>query len=77
MGLIYITGIDTLPKIQQKDKWDKNEFDRKREILNKIKTKIIKEAKRLLSFFQKGLFKKVKEKIIVIIEEKKIKWNKE
>lgn len=57
LGLTYITGIDALPKLQQKDEWDKNEFDSKREILNSIKPKIFHEAMRLLSFFQKGLIK--------------------
>ncbi|OMC79201.1 hypothetical protein [Viridibacillus sp. FSL H8-0123] len=57
LGLTYITGIDALPKLQQKDEWDKSEFDSKREILNSIKPKIINEALRLLSFFQKGLIK--------------------
>lgn len=56
-GISYVTGIDALPKLQQKDEWDKNEFDSKREILNSIKPKIINEAMRLLSFFQKGLIK--------------------
>jgi len=57
LGVSYVTGIDALPKLQQKDEWDKNEFDSKREILNSIKPKIINEAMRLLSFFQKGLIK--------------------
>ncbi|MGE6488686.1 hypothetical protein [Paenisporosarcina sp. NPDC076898] len=57
LGLTYITGIDELPKLQQKDEWDKKEFDSKREILNSIKPKIINEAMRLLSFFQEGLLK--------------------
>ena len=57
LGISYITGINALPKLQQKDEWDKNEFDSKREILNSIKPKIINEAMRLLSFFQKGLIK--------------------
>ncbi|MFE6169385.1 hypothetical protein ACFVP8_16180 [Viridibacillus arvi] len=61
LGLSYITGIDAFPKLQQKDEWDKNEFDSKREILNSIKPKIINEAKRLLSFFQKGLIKIIEE----------------
>ncbi|MGF9977308.1 hypothetical protein [Viridibacillus arvi] len=61
LGLSYITGIDVFPKLQQKDEWDKNEFDSKREILNSIKPKIIDEAKRLLSFFQKGLIKIIEE----------------
>ncbi|WP_057761821.1 hypothetical protein [Cytobacillus praedii] len=61
LGLTYITGIDAIPKIQQRDKWDKNEFDRKREILNSMNPKIINEARRLLSFFQKGLLKIIAE----------------
>jgi hypothetical protein len=65
LGLTYITGIDSLPKLQQKDKWDKNEFDSKREILNSVKPKIVNEAKRLMSFFQNGL--------IIIIEENEYK----
>ena len=55
LGLIYITGIDELPKLQEKDEWDKNEFYKKREILKDIKPKIIGEATRLLAFFQDGL----------------------
>ena len=51
LGLTYITGIDALPKLQQKDDWDKFEFDSKREILNSIKPKIFHETMRLLSFF--------------------------
>jgi hypothetical protein len=61
LGISYITGIDALPKLRQKDEWDKNEFDSKREILNSIKPKIINEAMRLLSFFQKGLIKIIVE----------------
>ncbi|MED3552569.1 hypothetical protein [Cytobacillus praedii] len=61
LGLTYITGIDAIPKIQQRDKWDKNEFDRKREILNSMNPKIINEARRLLSFFQNGLLKIIAE----------------
>lgn len=61
LGLTYITGIDAIPKKQQRDKWDKNEFDRKREILNSMNPKIINEARRLLSFFQNGLLKIIAE----------------
>lgn len=61
LGLTYITGIDAIPKKQQRDKWDKNEFDRKREILNNMNPKIINEARRLLSFFQNGLLKIIAE----------------
>ncbi|MED3572663.1 hypothetical protein [Cytobacillus praedii] len=61
LGLTYITGIDAIPKIQQRDKWNKNEFDRKREILNSRNPKIINEARRLLSFFQNGLLKIIDE----------------
>ena len=57
LGLTYITGIDAVPKLQQKEEWDKNEFDSKRVILNSIKPKIFNKAIRLLSFFQKGLIK--------------------
>lgn len=57
LGLNYITGIDEIPKLKEKDKWDKNEFDKKREILNNIKPKIISEATRLLLFFRNGLIK--------------------
>lgn len=57
LGISYVTGIDALPKLQQKNEWDKNEFDSKREILSSIKPKIINEAMRLLLFFQKGLIK--------------------
>ncbi|MEQ6355608.1 hypothetical protein ABNX05_13345 [Lysinibacillus sp. M3] len=55
LGLTYITGIDVLPTLKQRDKWDDNKFNSKREILNNIKPKLIKEAERLLSFFQEGL----------------------
>ncbi|WP_102272085.1 hypothetical protein [Cytobacillus massiliigabonensis] len=68
LGLTYITGIDAVPKIQQRDKWDKDEFDSKREILNMINPKIINEAKRLLSFFQNGRLK--------LIDENKYKDNR-
>ncbi|QGM29543.1 hypothetical protein GI482_03725 [Bacillus sp. N3536] len=61
LGLTYITGIDAIPKVEQKDEWDKNEFDRKRELLNSIKPKVSNEAMRLLSFFQKGLIKITEE----------------
>jgi len=37
LGLNYVTGINNLPKLQQKEKWIKNEFDGKREILKNIK----------------------------------------
>ncbi len=57
LGLNYVTGIDNLPKLQQKEKWDKNEFDSKREILKNIKPKMVNEARRLLSFFQIGLLR--------------------
>lgn len=57
LGLNYVTGIDNLPKLQQKEKWDKNEFDSKREILKNIKPKMVNEASRLLSFFQNGMLK--------------------
>ncbi|KMY32667.1 hypothetical protein ACZ11_11245 [Lysinibacillus xylanilyticus] len=57
LGLNYVTGIDNLPKLHQKEKWDKNEFDGKREILKNIKPKMINEARRLLSFFQNGLLR--------------------
>jgi len=55
LGLTYITGIDAIPKLKQREEWNENEFNSKREILNNIKPKIIKEAERLLSFFQEGL----------------------
>ncbi|MGE7998286.1 hypothetical protein ACQKOF_06345 [Lysinibacillus sp. NPDC093190] len=55
LGLTYITGIDAIPKLKQRDEWDENEFNSKREILNNIKPELIKEAERLLSFFQEGL----------------------
>ncbi|WP_419465912.1 barstar family protein [Bacillus spongiae] len=61
LGLTYITGIDSLPKIQQRDNWDESEFNRKREILNKVELIIINEAKRILSYFQEGLIKIVDE----------------
>lgn len=61
LGLTYITGIDEIPKLQERDKWGKNEFDSKREILNSIKPKLINEASRLLSFFQNGLLKLIGE----------------
>ncbi|MGE8035843.1 hypothetical protein [Lysinibacillus sp. NPDC093692] len=61
LGLTYITGIDALPKLKQRDKWDENEFNSKREILNNLKPKLIKEAERLLSFFQ--------EELLIIAEE--------
>jgi len=57
LGLNYVTGIDNLPKLKQKEKWDKNEFDSKRKILKDIKPRMVKEAKRLLSFFQNGLLR--------------------
>jgi len=60
LGLNYVTGIDNLPKLQQKEKWNKNEFDGKREILKnikKFKPKMVNEARRLLSFFQNGLLR--------------------
>ncbi|PAD68728.1 hypothetical protein CHH83_12255 [Bacillus sp. 7586-K] len=57
LGLTYITGIDTFPKLNQIDQWDKHEFERKREMLNSSKDKIIKEAKRLLAFFKNGEIK--------------------
>ncbi|MDQ0225869.1 hypothetical protein ACFPRB_03500 [Metabacillus niabensis] len=57
LGLTYITGIDTFPKLNQIDQWDKHEFERKREMLNSSKDKIIKEAKRLLAFFKNGKIK--------------------
>ncbi len=57
LGLTYITGIDTFPKLNQIDQWDKHEFERKREMLNSSKDKIIKEAKRLLAFFKNGELK--------------------
>ncbi|WP_223701508.1 hypothetical protein [Sutcliffiella deserti] len=57
LGFNYVTGIDSLPKLQQKEKWDKNEFDSKREILKKYKPKMVNEACRLLSFFQNGLLR--------------------
>ena len=61
LGLTY-AGMYGLPKLQQKDVWDENEFDNKREeILNSIKPKIINETIRLLSFFQKGLLKIIEE----------------
>jgi hypothetical protein len=44
LGLTYVSEID-------------NDFNRKREILNNIKPKMVTEAKRLLSFFQRGLLK--------------------
>jgi hypothetical protein len=55
LGLNYVTGIENIPKLKQKDKWDSNEFDRKREILKDIKPKMDTEARSLLSFFQNGL----------------------
>ncbi|MGN7942442.1 hypothetical protein [Virgibacillus sp. 6R] len=57
LGLTYITGIDTFPKLNQIDQWDKHEFERKREMLNSSKDKIIKEAKQLLAFLKKGEIK--------------------
>lgn len=58
LGLTYIiTGIDTFPKLNQIDQWDKHEFERKRAMLNSSKDKIIKEAKRLLAFLKKGEIK--------------------
>lgn len=57
LGLTYITGIDDIPKLKQKDKWDKKAFESKREILNEIKPKIVNEAKRLFSFLQGGQIK--------------------
>jgi len=61
LGLTYITGIDAISKLKQGDEWDKNEFNSRREILNDIKPKLIKEAGRLLSFFQ--------EERLIITEE--------
>lgn len=61
LGLNYITGIDTIPKLKQKDEWDKNEFDSKREILKSVKPKMTEEARRLSSFFQSGLLKIIDE----------------
>ncbi|MBM7602691.1 hypothetical protein JOC75_000661 [Metabacillus crassostreae] len=55
LELNYVTGIEEIPKLQQKEQWDKNEFDRKREILIDIKPKMVNEARRLLTFFQDGL----------------------
>jgi hypothetical protein len=55
LGLSYVTGIEDLPRLKQKDKWDKNEFNSKRDLLNNIKPKMVTEARRLLSFFQSGL----------------------
>lgn len=57
LGVTYITGIDEFPKLNQIDQWDKHEFERKREMLNSSKDKIIKEAKRLLAFFKNGKIK--------------------
>lgn len=53
LGLTYITGIDALPKLQQKDDWDKFEFDSKREILNSIKPKIFMKLCGYCLFFKK------------------------
>ncbi|QOR64808.1 hypothetical protein IM538_13175 [Cytobacillus suaedae] len=55
LGLSYVTGIEDLPKLQQKDKWDINEFVSKRKILKNIKPNMINEARRLILFFQNGL----------------------
>ncbi|TXC92741.1 hypothetical protein FS935_00610 [Metabacillus litoralis] len=57
LALNYVTGVEEIPKLQQKEKWDKNEFDRKREILIDIKPKMVNEARRLLTFFQNGLLR--------------------
>ncbi|QDP99763.1 hypothetical protein FOH38_03880 [Lysinibacillus fusiformis] len=61
LGLNYVTGIDNLPKLNQKEKWDKNEFDGRREILKYIKPKLVNEARRLLSFFQNGTLRIIVE----------------
>lgn len=58
---VEVRGIDALPKLSQKDTWDNNEFDSKRNILISIKPKIISEARRLLLFFQDKLIKIIKE----------------
>lgn len=62
LGLTYITGIDTFPKLNQIDQWDKHEFECKRAMLNSSKDIIIREAKRLLAFFKNGEIKITNEK---------------
>ncbi|MGE7909691.1 hypothetical protein [Lysinibacillus xylanilyticus] len=78
LGLNYVTGINNLPKLHQKEKWDKNEFDGKREILKNIKPKMINESRRLLSFFQIGLLRITVENEYndYRTEEEKIELNK-
>ncbi|MBY0221920.1 hypothetical protein [Sporosarcina aquimarina] len=61
LGLSYITRIDGIPKLKHEGEWDENEFKSKREILSNVKSKIIKEAVRLLHFFQNGLIQIVEE----------------
>jgi hypothetical protein len=46
LGLTYVTGIEDLPRLKQKEQ---------ERILTNIKPKMVTEAKRLLSFFQSGL----------------------
>ncbi|MBN3554268.1 hypothetical protein JYA63_08335 [Fictibacillus nanhaiensis] len=57
LGLTYMSGIDDLPKLKQKEKWNNKEFDCKRNILNTIKPKMVKEAQRLLSLLKNGLLR--------------------
>lgn len=77
LGLNYVTGIDNLPKLHQKEKWDKNEFNSKREILKNIKPKMVNEARRLLSFFQDGTLRITVENEYIDYrsEEEKIELN--
>jgi hypothetical protein len=55
LGLNYVTGIQDFPRLKHKDKWDNKVFNSKREILINIKPKMVREARRLLSFFKSGL----------------------
>lgn len=69
LGLSYITGIDNIPKLEQKSEWSPTEFNNKRKMLNSIAPKLIKEAERLYSFLEEGK--------LVITEENKYEDTRE
>jgi len=55
IGLAYIlNGIDDLPRLRDKMNWNEEAFINKRVALDSIESKLVLEAKRILSFIESG-----------------------
>lgn len=62
LGLTFVLyEIDEIPRLSSRESWDETNFNKKRDILNKLSPKLITEAKRILEFLDNGLIKIIDE----------------